>query len=494
MDEVKDAQTYAVINLSAVDESPAFPKVTVNKSGGLVAFGNKNLFPQEIINANSKSPVNASIIESTVTYICGKGVRESTKDAAGYVGVPNTTESWDELIESVARDYKLFGGFYWQVVVNKEGTTVSLFHQDYSTVRIGKIDEKGHPLTFKVSNDWTKVGGRNKPLELEVWPGMVNAKKGAAYLYHYWDYAPGLLFYSIPGYYAAIEYIKADGTLGVFYNNSIDNGFTPSAILTFSSNPSEEKKAAFVKEINQTFSGSRGANGLLTLWGESGEVKTNISPFNASDNANVYNSVEGIIFQKIISAHRLSSPTLAGVSGSGNLSGNAAEIIDAYILYNYTAVEKLRNKILDHLNKFTKINRTAPLVISELDVIQRIQESANPQSVININDGNAMQDTESLASKLGVGGTQALTAILEGNLPDDRKRGLLAVLFGLSDEDIKKIMGAQGDAEPSKPLEKHEGKLKSFFHKYIRREAKPGGGYNYIYEEPKEGGKKKLLT
>jgi hypothetical protein len=435
MDEVK----YSVINLSSADESPAFPKISVNRSGGWIAFGDKNLFPQEIIKANSKSPVNASIIESTVTYICGKGVRESTKDIDGYVGVPNTSEKWDEIIERIAKDYKTFGGFYWQVVVNKGGTTVSLFHQDYSTVRIGQIDEKGHPVTFKISNDWTKVSGKYKPVELEVWPGINSAKKGVAYLYHYWDYAPGLMFYSIPGYYPAIEYVKADGTLGVFYNNSIDNGFTPSAILTFSSNPSEGKKEAFEKGAREAFCGGRGANSILTVWGESGDVKTNISPFNASRNADVYNNIEGIVFQKIISSHRLSSPTLAGVSGSGNLSGNAAEIIDAYVLYNYTVIEKLRGKILDHLNLFTKINGTAPLIIEEMDVIPKIKESENPENVLTINDSNTPQDVESLASKLGVVGTQALSSIMEGALPENQKRGLLAVLFGLREEEINKL-------------------------------------------------------
>lgn len=493
MNEVRDVQPYTIINLSAIDESPAFPKVSVNKSSGWVAFGDKNLFPQEIINANSKSPVNASIIESTVTYICGKGVQKGATEAGGYVGVPNTSESWDELVEKIAKDYKTFGGFYWQVVVNKGGTTVSLFHQDYSTVRIGQIDEKGHPLTFKISNDWTKTSGKYKPVELEAWPGMEAAEKGVAYLYHFWDYAPGLLFYSVPGYYQAIEYVKADGTLGVFYNNSIDNGFTPSAILTFASNPSEEKKAAFEKSAREAFCGGRGANSILTVWGESGDIKTNISPFNASNNADVYNNVEGIVFQKIISAHRLSSPTLAGVSGSGNLSGNAAEIIDAYVLYNYTVIEKLRGKILDHLNKFTKINGTAALTIDEMDVIRRINESKNPESVLTINDSNTPQDTESLAAKLGVGGTQALTAVMEGQLPDSPKRGLLAILFGLSDAEIDTLFSGSKCPTDGKK-QSFAKRLVSKLHKYIRREPKPGGGYNYIYEEPKGGSKKKALT
>ncbi|WP_367304861.1 hypothetical protein [Bacteroides fragilis] len=323
--------------------------------------------------------MNSSIIESTVTYICGKGVRDSESNAGRFVGVPNTGESWDDMIEKVATDYKTFGGFYWQVIVNKGGTTVSLFHQDFTQVRIGQISETGKPETFRISKDWTKTSGKNKPIELPVWPGSVRkAKKGVAYMYYHWDYTPGLDFYCIPGYYPAMDYVKADGALGEFYKNSINTGFTPSVVISMPSNPSAEKKEEFQRLFDRAFSGPNPATRTVMLWGENDNVKPTITPFNASANADIYNNVEGIVFQKIVSAHRLSSPTLAGVSGSGNLTGNAAEIIDAYILYNFTVVEKLRRKILDSLNIFTKINKTAPLVIDELDVIKKIQESDNP--------------------------------------------------------------------------------------------------------------------
>lgn len=383
----KEVQTYAVLNLSAVDETPAYPKVSANKSGGFIAFGAKNQFPQEIINVNSKSPVNASIIESTVTYICGKGVRDSKPNADSYVGVPNTTENWDDIIEKIAKDYKTFGGFYFQVIVNKGSTTVSLFHQDFSEVRIGKITDTGKPESFYISKDWKKTSGKNAPLELPVWPGSIkNAKKGVAYMFYYWDYVPGLDFYCVPNYYSAFNYIEADGELGVFYKNSINNGFTPSTIMRMSSNPGDDKKQAFQKEVEGAFAGARGASRIIVVWGESMDVKSSIEPFQASNNADVYNNVEEKVFQKIISAHRLASPTLAGVSGSGNLSGNAAEIIDAYVLYNYTVVEKLRRKILDKLNIFTKINGTAELVIDELDVLPKIRETEKTDEEINVDE------------------------------------------------------------------------------------------------------------
>ena len=368
-------QQVQTVKMSKSTTAPAYPKIKNNKTGGWVEYGDKNKFPQYIIDIGSKSPVNKSIILSTVTYICGKGIRETANVADKFVGTPNVTESWDDVIEKVATDYKTFGGFYFQIILNKDEVTVSVYHEDFSKVRVGLIDDRGEPETFRISNDWQKTSGTNKPIELEKWPGLNEAKVGKAYIFHYWDYEPGLDMYSVPNWYSAIEYVKADGQLGEFYNNSISNGFTPSVVISMPSNPDPEKKAAFQSKMENAFSGSKGASSIVVLWGESNEVKPQITPFNASANADIYNNIEAIIFQKIISAHRLSSPTLAGVSGSGNLSGNAAEIIDAYVLYNYTVVEKMRIKILDKLNIFTKINKTAPLTIDELDVLPKIRET-----------------------------------------------------------------------------------------------------------------------
>lgn len=394
-----ETQDYHVVTLAA-DEGPTYPKLQIDRAGW-VKFGDKNLFPQEMIKINGKSPVNTSIIDSTVTYICGKGVRDTEANAGKYVGVPNTSESWDEVIERLAKDYKTFGGFYFQVIVNKGSTTVSIFHQDYSEVRIGEIDERGAPITFRIAGDWAKTSGKNKPIELPVWPGSVlKAKRGVAYLYHFWDYIPGMKYYAVPGYFPALDYVKADGSLGEFYNNSINNGFTPSVVISMPSNPSEEKKAEIQKQMEAAFSGAKGASSIVMVWGENTATKPLITPFNASANADIYNNVEGIVFQKIISAHRLSSPTLAGVSGGGNLSGNAAEIIDAFVLYNYTVVAKMRLKILDHLNKFTKINGTSPLIINDLDVIPRIRESEEP-APSEAADGAPVQTLSRKEGRLG---------------------------------------------------------------------------------------------
>lgn len=370
------AQHVAVINLAGADAEPAYPKISKDNRGW-IKWGADNLFPQRLLEINSRSPVNSSVIEGKVTYVCGKGVRKSGEEGiAEYVGAPHTGGTWDEVIERVATDYVTFGGFALQIILNKAGTTVSVFHQDFSAIRIGEVDEYGKALTYRISNDWSKIGGNNKPIELEAWPGSIDAaSKGEAYIYYVTGYHPGLLHYTVPSYYRALGYVEADGDLSVFYRNSIRNGFMPSVVISMPSNPPEEERERFQRAMEAKFTGPANASRVLIVWGESGAVKPEIQPFTGAANVDAYNTIEGIVFQKIISAHRLASPTLAGVSGSGNLSGNAAEMVDAFILFNYTVIEQLRRKILDHLNVFTKINRQGRLEIEELDVIDKIRES-----------------------------------------------------------------------------------------------------------------------
>ena len=369
--EKKDDKNYMVIKLAEnVKSYPTFSK----NIKGWINYDKDNLLPQRIIELNNQSAINKAVIENKVTYICGAGVDDSE-----YYGMPNPNDDWDSLIEKIAKDYVSFGGFCFQVILNKNGKSVSLYHTDFSKIRIGQINEYGINLSFFLSNDWTKTSGKYAPVEIQAY-GSEELKKGVPYLYYYRDYEPSLDYYPIPQYYSALNYIEADGLLGKFYRNSINNGFVPSTIITMPSNPSEEQKGQFQKDIQDSYSGTNGANSIVVLWGESQEVKPVVTSYTASNNADLYNNVDEIIFQKIISAHRLTSPTLAGLSGSGNLSGNANEIINAYTLYNYTVIHKLRRKILDTLNQFIINNGYKKLVIFDLDIVGELTDKQIPSN------------------------------------------------------------------------------------------------------------------
>ena len=371
-----EKSNLSISHIKLSKEGCPLPEVSKNFRGW-VNYGRNNLFPQEIIGLNSNSAVNTAILQGKVTFICGKGIYDTAEGVSNYIGQPNRNETWDELIEKIAVDYTIFGGFAFQVILNNDGVTVSLFHQDFSTVRIAAPDKEGNIGSYFIAYDWSRTTGKDKPIEIDAWHGINDTQAGKAYLFYYADYQPGLRYYPTPSFYSAIHYIKADGALGEFYNNSISNGFTPSVVISVPGNPGEEEKAKFQRQVEETFSGAKNACNILVIWGENDAVKPSVMPFNSSTNADLYNNIESVVFQKIISAHRLNSPTLAGVSGSGSLSGNAAEIVSAFILYNYSVIEQLRRKILDTLNKFTRINGLGGLAIEELEVVTKIRETEN---------------------------------------------------------------------------------------------------------------------
>lgn len=357
--EKQKNMNYSVIKLSETVKT--YPTFSRNVKGW-INYDTDNLLPQRIIELNNTSAINKAVIENKVTYICGAGV----KDGA-YYGSPNPNDDWDTLIEKIAKDYTTFGGFCFQVILNQNEKSVSLYHTDFSKIRVGETNEYGTYLSFYLSNDWRRTTGKYAPVEIKAY-GSEEMQTGTPYLYYYKDYEPSLDHYPIPQYYSALNYIEADGLLGKFYRNSINNGFVPSTIITMPGNPGEDQKEQFQRDIENSYAGTNGANSIVVLWGESQEVKPVVTSYTASDNADLYNNVDEIIFQKIISAHRLTSPTLAGLSGSGNLSGNASEILSAYMLYNQTVIRKLRRKILDTLSVFTINNGYKALEIEDLQI------------------------------------------------------------------------------------------------------------------------------
>ncbi len=198
MKENNNTMKYSVINLSA--NVPSYPRF-FRHTKGWINFGEDNNLPQRIIDLNNESAVNKSIIENKVTYICGAGI-----DDAEYCGRPNTIEQWDDLIEKLAKDYATFGGFCFQVIVNENGTSTSLFHTDFSKVRVGETDDYGTPQSFFISNDWRKISGQYSPVELKAY-GTEELKQGEAYLYFYKDYEPGLDYYPVPHYYVIHNFL-----------------------------------------------------------------------------------------------------------------------------------------------------------------------------------------------------------------------------------------------------------------------------------------------
>lgn len=349
---------------------PNYPNLSTDKSGHFVRFGDDNNFPENLLNLNAKSATNQAIINTKVKYIIGKGLKTDK-----YLGKPNPYDDWTDFLTNLAIDYVTFGQFAFQVVPNAELGYVSLYHQPISEVRVGEYDEFGNPLSYWISKDWTNTKGKFKPVEIEAL-GSNYIEKDKPQLFFYKDYNPSFSFYGLPSYYSAINWIEADGFLSEYVANSINNGFTASAIVTMPYSPSEGEKEEFQREIEANFGGTNGASAIMTIWSESPDLAPKIESFSTSANVDIYNNVSDIITQKIITSHSLTSPTLAGLSGRGTLGGNGNEIMNAYLLFKNTIILPMRKKLMESITPFVINNGYSKedFVIVDMPLIEEFKD------------------------------------------------------------------------------------------------------------------------
>lgn len=153
---------------------------------------------------------------------------------------------------------------------------------------------------------------------------------------------------------SAANYVAADAALSQYYNNYIRNNFSANLAIKYPMEPDEEKKAELYRALQASFGGSENAGNILLLFGENG-VSPEISSIE-SVNADLYNSVCDTVKLAIVSANRLTSPILAGISTSSGFSSKSDEIIAATVQYRLTVINSERQFILDAFNDLLVMN------------------------------------------------------------------------------------------------------------------------------------------
>ena len=186
--------------------------------------------------------------------------------------------------------------------------------------------------------------------------GLETPKKGKRYIMYFKEYDPSTngLFYGIPKWMSASNWIAADIALSKYYLNFIKNNFSANLSIAYPNDITEEKKAELYQMLMDSFGGEDNAGNILLLFGENGtlpEVKSI-----ESVNADLYNEVCDTVLKYIVSANRLTSPLLAGLDTASGFSAKSEEIIASYVLYKLTVVDEVRNFVLDKMNYLLMLN------------------------------------------------------------------------------------------------------------------------------------------
>lgn len=353
-----------------------------------VNYDYDNLYPVRVLELVNSSPLQKAILESKKTYIYGAGLEPTEEN----IYTPNMFDSWVELIEKCLEDYVYLNAMAVQLVLNESGNRFSFFYQPVDQVRLGNYNEKNFIEKAYLCTDWRKAQRNKNVVEIDMF-GSETPKKGKPYLLYFKPDQVGEYYYPSIPYMSASNYIMADAALSAYYNNYIHNNFSANLAIRFPLEPSEEKKEELYNNLVRSFGGQENAGNILCLFGEGGVVPE-ISAIE-SVNADLYNSVVDIIKMALVSANRLTSPILAGISTSTGFSSKSDEIIAAYTLYKLTVINQDRAFILKCFNKLLEMNgHSRCLSFLDFDVRKEFEGETSTNDKVEDAGNNVNQTDE----------------------------------------------------------------------------------------------------
>lgn len=339
------------IKLAQRDYSISQPRIDIKQRAAWkkwVAFDYDNLYPNLIYMLYSESPLQSSIINNQIKYVYGAGL----KDYETSIFQPNIAERWEGFVKKCVVDFCIYGAFSVQAVVSEDGNRLLYYHVPVNQVRLGAYNENNQIEYAYLATDWSRINSSNV-VEIKMF-GVEQPKKGERYLLYFKPYDPNELFYAIPKWMSASNWIMADIALSRYYNNYIRNNFSANLAITYPCDLDEDKKAELYNMLVDSFGGEQNAGNILLLFGENG-TNPEISSVESVD-ADLYQNVCDTVLKYIVSANRLTSPMLAGLDTASGFSAKAEEIIAAYTLYKLTVIDELRNFVVDNMNYLLQLN------------------------------------------------------------------------------------------------------------------------------------------
>ena len=357
-----------------------------------VRFGYDNLYPQLCLDLANSSPLQKAIMENKLSYMYGAGLAKVEDD----IYTPNLGEGWDSLVYKCMTDFTYLNAFAVQVIMNEGGNSFSFYHQPIDQVRLGQYNANNIIEKAYICTNWGKIySSKGNVVEIKMW-GCETPKKGERYLMYFKKHQLGEYYYAIPQWMSAANYIMADAALSQYYNNYIHNNFSANLAIKYPTEPPEEKKAEIYKALQDSFGGSENAGNILLLFGENG-VSPEISSIE-SVNADLYNSVCDTVKLAIVSANRLTSPILAGISTSSGFSSKSDEIIAATVQYRLTVINSDRQFVMDKINDLLSMNgKSRVLSIQDYNLAKEF-EGAVEENTDKANEGIGAKDTEEQVS------------------------------------------------------------------------------------------------
>ena len=306
---------------------------------GFIKWGVNNDYPQYINGLFKNVATLRSIIEGTVDYVIGNGV--SIDDVVWDVQVNEKGDTIEDLCRDLSRDYLKYGGFAVNVVRNKEGKVGSLYFIPLERLRFNEDRSE-----FYYSRDWEKSIGRVK---YTVYPKYDPQGKDPNSIYVYTNNRSDV--YPGPKWAASVKAAEIERQVNEYHLNSIGNGFSASYMISMNNGiPSEAEADEIEEKIIEKFTGSGNGGRVVINFANDKEHSAELTKLETDDAGEKYKSLIERTRNELFTAFR-ATPNLFGLPTATGFSNE--EYMEAFRLYNRTAVRPIQNILVRAINYIT---------------------------------------------------------------------------------------------------------------------------------------------
>lgn len=316
------------------------PEYREKKKEGYMEYGDRNDYPNYLVELFNKSAKHNAIVRNKVHYICGNGWIGNEQ----FIEKPNRSENLNDLTRKISMDLELFGGAYIEVIWGL-GKVAEMWHIDYTKIRTNKDNTQ-----FWYKEDWKAY---KKEVEY-VYPAFNPKVPNGKQIIYIKEYRPNIGVYSLPVYFGALNYIESDVEVSKHVLGNAKTGFSASKLITLpDGQPSREEMNEIHKKFKNTYTGADGVKYMLSFVNDASR-KPIVDDLGQSDlTKEDFSRVDELIQTNIFSGHQVTTPSIFGIAVAGKL-GTRTEMRDGYEIFKNTYVNGKQMFLESFMNDMAK--------------------------------------------------------------------------------------------------------------------------------------------
>jgi len=338
-----------IVNLASYNR----PKISEDKNRDWVEYGEDNDYYQYLIDLYTESTTNNAIINGVANMIYGKGLEalDSNKKTNEYAAMRSIFS--DSCLRKVVLDLKLLGEGSMQVLYQK-GEVKKAEHFPRQTLRAEKCNEDGEIEAYYYHHNWAKVKRSDKPKRIAAF-GFGNGNEPEIKIIK--KYVSGYDYYCPVDYQGGLAYAELESVISDYLINDVQNGFSGTKVVNFNNGvPDREKQMQVKNDVMHKLTGSRGEK-VIIAFNNNAESKTTVDDLPLNDAPQHYEYLSRECQNKLIVAHRVTSPLLLGIRTENNgLGSNSEEIETASLLFDNITIKPYQDLITDCLDDILAVN------------------------------------------------------------------------------------------------------------------------------------------